>query len=58
LPDFQKSLTKRGELAGVPIRIDFVNRFILFGDGSVFFGFNTTLFSQQVQMLTEIDFSQ
>jgi len=56
-PEAQKLLAKNDTFATTPIRIDFLNKFILFGDGSLFFGFNTIGFDELVQTLTGIDFN-
>jgi len=56
-PEAQKLLAKNDTFATTPIRIDFLNKFILFGDGSVFFGYNTVDFDELVQTLTGLDFN-
>jgi hypothetical protein len=57
LPDAQKLSAKNETLATTPIRIDFLNRVIVFGDGRVFFGYNTVGFDELVQRLTGVDFT-
>ncbi|HRF97531.1 MAG TPA: hypothetical protein PLZ51_20125 [Aggregatilineales bacterium] len=52
LPSRQRLFAKQGALATTPIQIDFLNQHIIFGDGSVFFGFNTAQFSEQIKQLT------